>query len=125
MKSRLPNEHGYLAFLYLYEKRGYVCANGHVAKVMPSGAMMPLSRPNRNGYWRIPFRFNGVRYEIMEHVFNYIRTHGKWPRRGQQINHEDLNRSNNDPANLTLVSQSENLRHAAAMRRAGVRGGKR
>lgn len=85
----------------------------------------PASRPNRNGYRRIPFRLGGQRFEVMEHVAFWIWKTGTWPRKGMQVNHKDLDRGNGRLENLELVSQGRNLRHAAEMRRNGVKGGKR
>lgn len=84
-----------------------------------------VGRANRNGYRRIPFRFLGHRFEIMEHVAYFIHKKGIWPTGEMQINHKDLDRSNGTIDNLELMTQSENIKHANAARRAGKKGGKR
>lgn len=84
-------------------------------------------RPNRNGYMRIPFRFRGRRYEIMEHWAVWLYCGGKWPPPGSklQLNHKDLDRANNRLDNLELVTQSVNIRHARKARQMGKKAGKR
>lgn len=84
-----------------------------------------VGRANRNGYRRIPFRFLGHRFEIMEHVAYFIHKKGIWPTGEMQINHKDLDRSNGTIENLELMTQSENIKHANAARRAGKKGGRR
>jgi hypothetical protein len=84
-----------------------------------------LAKPNRNGYFRITFQHGGHRFHVMEHVALWIYINGRWPRRGQQVNHKDLNRANGHYLNLELCSQSTNMRHSYKMRRNGHKGGKR
>lgn len=89
-------------------------ANGHVA-----------SKLNRNGYRRIHFNIGGRRYRIMEHIAFWIYSTGKWPKKGQQINHKNLERSCNALENLELLSASANMKHSHRMRRKGYAGGKK
>jgi hypothetical protein len=137
----IPNEHAYLALLHLCSDNTKWAVASRVGDRFPDGlaAVVPgiyrysvrqaawrlASRPNRNGYLRVPFRFNGRRYEAMEHIFLFIWSYGVWPTRGRQVNHRDLNRRHNDADNLELMTQSQNLKHAARLRRAGIKGGTR
>ena len=124
---------GYVAFLHLvsigrfaFTPSGRAIRWRMVApEVSNIAEAIQVGRANRNGYRRIPFRFLGHRFEIMEHVAYFIHRKGIWPTGEMQINHKDLDRSNGTIDNLELMTQSENMKHSAAMRKAGKKGGKR
>lgn len=140
-------EHAYLAFLQLAKSTPtgafYAVQPGHredataihlglstdLAGVYRwyAGKFKRAARPNRNGYMRVPFRFRGQRYEIMEHWAVWLYCGHPWPPVNSklQLNHKDGNRWNNHIDNLELVTQSDNLKHAHRMRKAGHPGGKR
>lgn len=107
----------YLAFLLQIPEKYFFSTNWTILK-RPS--CQPAGRRNRNGYTRIPFRFHGCRYDLMEHILIWIYKHKRLPiRQGKllQINHKDLCRNNNHPDNLELTTQSENIRHRIAERK--------
>jgi hypothetical protein len=83
--------------------------------------MDPVARLNRNSYPRIPFRFQSIRYEVLQHIAYWIFIHG-FPRRGLQIDHKDMDRANGKLDNLELVTQSVNIRRRIAAKK---KGGKR
>lgn len=64
-----------------------------------------------NGYLRI--FLEGKRYRAHQLAWLYI--HGVWPRK--DIDHIDLNRSNNRISNLREATRSENLRNTKPQRR--------
>lgn len=125
---------GYVAFLHLISIGKFTFTpNGRAIRLAkaewPSKSQIQcavyVGRANRNGYRRIPFRFLGHRFEIMEHVAYFIHKKGIWPTGEMQVNHKDLDRSNGTIDNLELMTQSENIKHANAARRAGKKGGRR
>lgn len=115
---------GYLAFLYLMSQDRFRFQSDGKAVALDGPDPKLAARTNRNGYRRIPFRFQGRRYEIMEHVAFWIHSKG-FPPRGLQVNHRNLDRSNGSLDNLDLKTQGGNIKHAARLRKAGVAGGKR
>lgn len=125
---------GYVAFLHLVSIGKFAFTpNGQAIRwasaEWPSKSKIQcavyVGRANRNGYRRIPFRFLGHRFEIMEHVAYFIHKKGIWPTGELQVNHKDLDRSNGAIENLELMTQSENMKHMIAARKAGKKGGKR
>lgn len=123
---------GYVAFLHLVSIGKFAFApTGRAFRwaLLKPGSFVhqavEVGRANRNGYRRIPFRFLGHRFEIMEHVAYFIHKKGIWPTGELQVNHKDLDRSNGTIENLELMTQSENMKHSAAARKAGKKGGKR
>lgn len=63
------------------------------------------------GYLRITWREGSRIVQVMAHRLVFAVSTGTIPPDDLQINHKDLNRQNNRPANLELVTQSENIRH--------------
>lgn len=114
----------YAAFLSLVTRGAFWFDDTGRAWKPSAVASRVASRANRNGYRRVPFHLGGQRFEVMEHVAYWIWKTGKWPGK-KQVNHKDLDRSNGRLENLELVTQAQNLRHAHAARKAGLKGGKR
>lgn len=71
----------------------------------------PLSRQCRNGYYMVRKMYDNHTYHFMEHRVIWYFVHGTFDE-SLVINHKDFDRSNNDIANLELVTQSENIRHS-------------
>jgi hypothetical protein len=67
-----------------------------------------------NGYLRVTVGLPGGRTgSVMAHRIVWIVLRGPIPD-GLQVNHRDLNKRNNHPDNLELVTGAENVRHALA-----------
>lgn len=103
----------YLAFYFYFLGRPRLWFRQTDGRLMKGPRI--ASRPNRNGYRRFAFRLFGHRYEVMEHLAHWFFHHRTLPLASKtdriQLNHKDLNRSNNSLSNLEPVTQSENIRH--------------
>ena len=92
-------------------------------KILASGEIRPISRRRAEnegggGYLRITWREGSRIVQVMAHRLVFAVASGTIPPDDLQVNHKDLNRRNNHPENLELVTQSENIRHRIAMRMA-------
>jgi hypothetical protein len=65
-----------------------------------------------DGYLRVLFWDFGVRRKAVAHRIVWMVTTRRWIPAAMEINHVDGVKYNNNPANLELVTRSENVRHA-------------
>lgn len=69
------------------------------------------------GYLRLTFRGeDGAILQVMAHRLVWAVNNQSIPDEGLQIDHIDMRRQNNHPANLELVTQSVNIRRRVAMK---------
>lgn len=92
-------------------------------RILANGEVRPIRRRRAEnegggGYLRITWREGARIVQVMAHRLVFAVSTGTIPPDDLQINHKDLNRRNNHPANLELVTQSQNIRHRIAMRMA-------
>lgn len=69
--------------------------------------------PKRKGYLAVTMGVPGERRTcmVLAHVLVWTWIHGPVPE-GMQINHKDLDKANNEPSNLEIVTASGNIRHS-------------
>lgn len=69
----------------------------------------------KKGYLAITFGVLGTRKtrSVLAHVLVWTHWNGTIPD-GLQVNHKDLNKTNNSPGNLELTTGAENIRHSYA-----------
>ena len=53
----------------------------------------------------------GGTFAVLSHILIWVHANGDIPE-GMQINHKDMDKSNNALSNLEIVTPSENMRHA-------------
>lgn len=92
-------------------------------RILASGEIRPIRRrraENVGGgnYLRVTWREGSRIVQVMAHRLVFAAVNGEVPPDHLQINHRDLNRQNNHPANLELVTQSANILHRIAARAA-------
>jgi hypothetical protein len=70
------------------------------------------------GYLRVTFRDpeNGAIVQVMAHRLAWAFFNHEIPSGGLQVNHKDMDRTNNAPGNLELVTQSENILHRISVK---------
>ena len=78
-----------------------------------------LSRPAPNGYYMVRRMYDAETYHFMEHRVIWFFVNGPFDE-SLVINHKDFDRSNNNPENLELVTQLENVHHAMENGRANT-----
>lgn len=97
-----------------------------------SGNRRPVSERRADlvkpdGYRSVRVAFNGREYQALAHRLVWISRHGDIPD-NLEVNHKDGQRGDNRPANLELVTKSQNLQHAydvlGRTRAAGERNGR-
>lgn len=71
-----------------------------------------LSRPSPNGYYVVRKMYDAQAYHFMEHRVVWYFVHGPFDE-SLVINHKDFDRTNNDIRNLELITQKQNVHHAA------------
>lgn len=69
--------------------------------------------PSGRGYLRVVVGLGGRTVSVMAHRLVWTVLRGPIPP-GLQINHIDLQKQNNDPSNLEVVTGAENIRHSYA-----------
>lgn len=70
-----------------------------------------ILKPNKGeGYYGVTLSKNGVLYSRRVHVLVALTFIGERPR-GYDVNHIDLDKSNNSLANLEYVTRTENMQH--------------
>lgn len=67
------------------------------------------ARPNRSGYWRIHLRIDGYGSDVMLHRVVAIACLGLPPSQHYEVDHIDMDKSNNAAANLEWVNRSQNI----------------
>lgn len=67
-----------------------------------------------NGYLRLMLWIDGELRGVGAHRVIWTHFNGPIHRTDQQINHRDLDKRNNQPSNLELVTGAENIRHSYA-----------
>jgi hypothetical protein len=85
----------------------------------PSGKIWSKKRkrylrgsPDKDGYILHGYLKNGIRLNAKAHRLICLAFHGKPPVGRNLVNHDDLNKSNNAPPNLSWSSNFENSLHA-------------
>ena len=98
--------------------------DGTVWKLQDLRTGANLRRPRRmetlgkKGYLLVKVCLNGNQYVLGAHQLVWTALRGRIPR-GLEPNHEDGDKTNNHPDNLTLMTRGENIAHAY---RTGLRG---
>ena len=92
-------------------------------RILASGEVRPIHRRRAEnagggGYLRITWRDGSRIIQVMAHRLVFALASGAIPPDCLQVDLRDMNRRNNSPANLELVTQSENIRRRVAMRAA-------
>ena len=98
-------------------------SNGEIWRIahMKAGVVKPCEARRAeyrrgNGYLRVRIMINGIRIRASAHRLVYRFWNGEIPTNAI-INHEDCVRSNNRPANLKAMSQSDNVHHGGRWKR--------
>ena len=95
-------------FVEMLKNRGYYIGSDHHIR-SKKGTLS--SKLMRNGYYMTSAQYEGKMYYFMEHRVIWVWNNGAIPN-GLVINHKDFNRSNNDIANLELMTQKENTEYS-------------
>ena len=70
------------------------------------------SAHGKGSYPRVMFTHDGLRYSVDAHRVSWLVANRRWIPQGMEINHIDGDRTNQSPANLELVTRSQNAAHA-------------
>ncbi len=66
------------------------------------------------GYLRLTLQHEGKQVQAMAHRVVWAIKHKQIPPEDRQINHDDLDKKNNQPCNLILCTGQENIQHSYA-----------
>ncbi len=107
----------YVGTLFSIDAQGYIwriaiMRKGVVTQCSPRRA----EQTSTNGYLRVRFMLNGIRYWASAHRIVYKYFKGQIPPNAI-INHDDCVRNNNHPDNLVPASQSQNVMHGGRWKR--------
>ena len=88
---------------------------GNAYSIMSNTPKKPLGAKTKKGYLRTSFNNRGSKIYAFIHRIIWISTHGI-PPKGMYINHINGIKSDNRISNLELLSNSDNMKHAASLK---------
>jgi hypothetical protein len=109
---------------YYINKKGEILKSSYIGETLKSFKMI-ATFINGAGYKCFSFCSKGSDKRVYLHrVLASMFIHNSDPDKKEQVNHIDLNRSNNDLDNLEWVTPLENMQHAVAAHGKPLRGSK-